>query len=77
MRPGPEGRDFSAVFMGLKGLRKDFWYTTGIAGRTVAGAEARSFFMGFFGTTEVMPCYRTFRNFMGISFSPRCGVVAR
>jgi hypothetical protein len=40
--------------MGLRRLRKDFWYTTGIAGRTVAGAEARLILLAFIGPAKAV-----------------------
>ena len=32
--------------------------------------------VGFFGTTEVMPCYKAIWTCVGFSFSPGCEVVA-
>ncbi|MGA2850164.1 MAG: hypothetical protein ABSE46_14300 [Terracidiphilus sp.] len=32
-------------------------------------------FIGFIGTTEVVPCYKTSRNCAGNSFSPSCEAV--
>jgi hypothetical protein len=29
-------------------------------------------FIGFIGTTEVVPCYKTYKNCTGNSFSPSC-----